>query len=363
MLKSAMINRIFLHRHIFFSLVLILFCHSNSSFSQSLAPDTSNGSFGLFSNDEPLEITLQFDLSTYIRKKPKEEYLPGKITFHPGSADSLTRDIRLRTRGEFRNVQCYYAPLELNFRNADFGYTDLDGIRRIKMVSQCGFGRESEKYVLIEYLIYKMFSALTDTSFRVRLMTVNYIDSENKQKPYTHFGFFIEPVKMLADRTNSVEIESRALTQKTVYPNMIDRIAIFNYMIGNFDWAVPNQHNIKTFKPRVFDSEYLVTAVPYDFDFTGLVDAAYAIPDDKITGTTTIRERIFLGVCRSREVYQQALEEFLDKKDEFYSLVNEFPYLDAKQKKKVIRYLDSFYDQCTGKQNILNVFLNSCKNF
>ena len=26
---------------------------------------------------------------------------------------------------------------------------------------------------------------------------------------------------------------------------MMDRIAIFNYMIGNTDWSVPNQHNVK----------------------------------------------------------------------------------------------------------------------
>jgi hypothetical protein len=231
------------------------------------------------------------------------------------------------------------------------------------MVSQCSSGSESEKYLLKEYLIYKMFSAMTDTSFRVRLLTINYIDTENKKKPFTQFGFFIEPVDMLAARTNSVEIESRALNQKTIYPHIIDRIAIFNYMIGNFDWAVPNQHNIKTFKSLKIDSVYLAVAVPYDFDFTGLVDAGYAIPDDKITGTTSIRERIFLGVCRSREVYQKDLEEFLEKKEEFYKLINEFPYLDEKQKKDMIYYLDTFYEQCTGRQKILNVFLNSCKNF
>ena len=356
-------NRIFFRSQIIAFLVLLLFSRGLTSVAQSSIRDTSNASFGLFANEEPLEITLQYDLTTYLRKKPREEYLNSKITFHPGTADSLTRDIKLRTRGVFRHTQCYYPPIELNFRNAGFGYSDLDSIRRLKMVPQCNSGRDSERYVLIEYLIYKMFSTLTDTSFKVRLLKVNYIDSENRQKPFTQFGFFIEPVKMLAARTNSVEIESRALTQKTVYPNMIDRIAIFNYMIGNFDWAVPNQHNIKTFKPMVFDSEYLVTAVPYDFDFTGLVDASYAIPDDKITGTTSIRERIFLGVCRSREEYQQALVEFLEKKDEIYGMINEFPYLDDKQKKKMTYYLDTFYEQCTGKQRIVNVFLNSCKDF
>lgn len=356
-------NRIYVRSCVIAFLVLPLFCQNSISVAQTSLRDASNPRFGLFENEAPLEITLQFDLSTYLRTKPKEEYMKGKITFHPGSADSMTRDIRLRTRGIFRNAECYYAPLELNFKDAGFGYSDLDSIRKIKLVPQCKPDTESEKNVLIEYLIYKMYSAMTDTSFRVRLLTVNYIDSEKRRKPFTQFGFFIEPTQMLAGRTNSVEIESRALNQKTIYPHMIDRVAIFNYMIGNFDWAVPNQHNIKTFKPLVFESVYLATAVPYDFDFTGLVDAEYAVPDDKITGTTSIRERIFLGVCRSREVYQKDLDEFLEKKDEFYGLINEFPYLNAKQKKNMIYYLDTFYEQCTGKQKILNVFLKSCKNF
>ncbi len=356
-------TRIIARNYIIVFLVLSLFCQNSITVAQPLVPKTSTPSFGLFKSDAPLEISLQFNLSTYLRTKPKEEYMKGKITFYPGRADSITRDIRLLTRGIFRNAECYYAPLELNFKNAHFGYSDLDSIRKIKLVPQCKPDTESEKNVLIEYLIYKMFSAMTDTSFRVRLLTVNYIDTENKKKPFTQFGFFIEPVHLLAARTNSIEIESRALNQKTIYPHMIDRVAIFNYMIGNYDWAVPNQHNIKVFKPLVFDTVYLAAAVPYDFDFTGLVDAEYAVPDDKITGTTSIRERIFLGVCRDREVYQKDLEEFLEKKGEFYRLINEFPYLNAKQKKNMIYYLDTFYEMCTGKQKILNVFLKSCKNF
>jgi hypothetical protein len=356
-------SRIFFLSKAIVFLAVTLFCLNNNTLAQPSVRDTLNPSYGLFKNEEPLEITLQFDLAAYLRTKPKEEYLKGIITFKPGTANSMTRDIRLRTRGVFRNLECYYAPIELNFKDADFGYTDMDSIGKLKMVVQCMPGSESEKNVLTEYLIYKLFAALTDTCFRVRLLTVNYTDSEGKKKPFTQFGFFIEPTQMLAARTNSVEIKSRALNQKTIYPSMIDRIAIFNYMIGNYDWAVPNQHNIKIFKPMVIESEYLVTAVPYDFDFTGLVDAGYAIPDDKITGTTSIRERIFLGVCRSREVYQKDLEEFLEKKDELYRLINEFPYLDARQKKDMIYYLDTFYDECTGKQRVISVFLRSCKNF
>lgn len=344
-------------------LTLAVCCQNIDAAVQPATPDSSLKSFRLFEDDTILDITLQFDLNTYLKAKPKEEYLKGKITFHPGMTDSITRDIRIRTRGVFRNMWCFYAPLELNFNNADFGYSDLDSIGKIKLVPQCTSTSESAKYVLIEYLIYKMYSVMTDTSFRVRLLNINYIDSENRRKPFTQYGFLIEPLKMLNARTNSVEVVSRGVTQKSIYPGVMDRVAIFNYMVGNYDWAVPNRHNIKVIRPLTFDNLNLAVAVPYDFDWTGLVNASYAIPDDKITGTTTVRERIFLGVCRSREDYRKGLEQFLEKKDEFYRLINEFPYLNEKQKRDMIYYLDEFYELCSGRQRILEVFLNSCKDF
>ena len=344
-------------------LTLAVCCQNSDAAFQHALPDSSIKSFRLFEDDTILDITLQFDLTTYIKTKPKEEYLKGKITFHPGMTDSITRDIRIRTRGVFRNMWCFYAPLELNLNNADFGYSDLDSIGKIKLVPQCTSTSESEKYVLIEYLIYKMYSVMTDTSFRVRLLNINYIDSENRRNPMTQYGFLIEPLKMLNARTNSVEVVSRGVTQKSIYPGVMDRVAIFNYMVGNYDWAVPNRHNIKVIRPLTFDNLNLAVAVPYDFDWTGLVNASYAIPDDKITGTTTVRERIFLGICRSREDYRKELEQFLEKKDEFYRLINEFPYLNEKQKRDMIYYLDEFYELCSGRQRILEVFLNSCKDF
>jgi hypothetical protein len=344
-------------------LVLPVYYQNSVSGTEVSFPDTTYTSFRLFEDETPLKITLIFDLSTYLKTKPREEYLKGKITFNPAQPDSITRNIRIRTRGIFRHEWCYYAPIELNFKNADFGFSDLNSLNKIKLVPQCTAGSESEKNVLVEYLIYKMFNVMTDTSFRVRLLTINYVDSENKKKPFTQYGFFIEPLKMVAARTNSVEIVSRALNQKSIYPGIMDRIAIFNYMIGNYDWAVPNQHNIKVLKSLVFDTLKLAAAVPYDFDFTGFVNAGYAIPDDKITGTTNIRERIFLGVCRSREVYQNDIKKFLQKKDEFYRIINEFPYLNTKQKKDLTLYLDEFFVQCTGKQKILDVFLDNCKHF
>jgi len=344
-------------------LVLLVIGHDNYSLAQTAIPESSKKSFKLFEEDKLIQITLRFDLTAYFRTKPRKNYLPANLTFHLSKTDSINKDIRLRTRGVFRNEYCVYPPIELNFKKTNFGYTDLNRISKIKMVSPCRGNKENEDYVLREYLAYKLLNILTDTSFRVRLLTVNYIDTKNKRKPVRLYGFFVEPVNMLTERTNSIQIKSRAVNQKSIVPMVMDRLAIFNYMIGNYDWAVPNQHNILIIKPLVFEASGLGIAIPYDFDWTGLVNPDYAVPAENV-GTQNVRERIFLGVCRSKEIYQKDLQIFLKKKEEFYKAINEFPYLNQGVKKDLIGYLNSFYDMIEGRRDyILEVLLSSCKKF
>jgi hypothetical protein len=336
---------------------------NNYSQAQTASSDSSRKSFRLFEDDKIIEITLRFDLSTYFRTKPKNDYLKAKIIFHLSNTDTISRDINLRTRGIFRNRYCTFPPIELNLKKAHFGYTDLDKISKLKMVPECSFSSDNKDYVLKEYLAYKLFNVLSDTSFRVRLLTVTYLDTQKKRKPIQQFGFFIEPVEMVTARTNSMHIKSRTLNQKNIVPRIIDRLAIFNYMIGNYDWSVPGLHNVLVIKPLVIESTGLGIAIPYDFDWTGLVNADYAIPKEEM-GTQTVRERLFRGICRSKEVYLKDLELFSEKKDEFYRVINEFPYLDQREKKDATDYLDGFFNQLAGrKDNIIYILTNTCKSF
>jgi hypothetical protein len=343
--------------------VLLLQMQSNISYAQTPASDTSKKSFKLFEEDKIIEISLRFDLSTYFRSKPQKEYLKTNITFHLSKTDSISQDIRLKTRGIFRNRYCMFAPIELNFKKADFGYSDLNSISKLKLVPQCGPGKDDEDYVLREYIAYKLFNVLTDTSFRVRLLKVNYLDSEKKKKPVTQYGIFIEPVDMLMARTNCIEIKSAALNQKSIIPKIMDRFAIFNFMIGNYDWSVPGRHNVTVLKSKSYEPTGLGIAVPHDFDWTGLVNPTYAIPTEEI-GTENVRERIFMGVCRTKEIYSKDLDLFLEKKPEFYKVINESPYISQKVKKDMTGYLDGFFDQLYGqKDRILFNFMNMCKKF
>lgn len=356
-----------MNKKILFKICLVILFASpaagqkDSAAMQVAVNDIPDKHFGLFEEDELLEITLRFDLSTYFRKKPRD-YLKANITFHFSKTDSVNADIRLRTRGEFRNQYCTFAPISLNFKKADFGYKDLNKISQIKLVPECSSGGENSNYVLREYLIYKMFNLFTDTSFRVRLLTVNYIDTERKRKPISQYGFFIEPLEMLTKRTSTVEVKSLSLTQKNIIPRIVDRLAIFNYMIGNYDWGVPGQHNVKVIKPLVLDPAGLAIAIPYDFDWTGLVNPSYAFPGENV-GIQNIRERMFVGICRTREVYQKALEIFSEKKEDFYKVIEEFPLLNKREKRDMIVYLDGFFDQMDGKSRLIDTLLDTCKNF
>jgi hypothetical protein len=167
---------------------------------------------------------------------------------------------------------------------------------------------------------------------------------------------------MLGERTKSTPIDAINLNQKHIMPEMMDRLAIFNYMIGNTDWSVPNQHNCKILSTMVFSGSSGGIIVPYDFDYSGLVDADYAIPHESL-GIESVRERLYLGICRSEDVFINALKEFSDKKEEFYKVIKDFKLLSEKEKTNMIRYLDSFYAGFDKRNSIVSNLVNECKSY
>jgi hypothetical protein len=75
------------------------------------ASSSLENSIMLFEGDELLSISLRFDLTNYTRKKPTADYLKAVITFHLNEKDSINKNIRLLSRGVFRNENCYLPPM------------------------------------------------------------------------------------------------------------------------------------------------------------------------------------------------------------------------------------------------------------
>jgi hypothetical protein len=225
------------------------------------------------------------------------------------------------------------------------------------MVTHCKTG--NEKYLFKEYLIYKLYNVLTDLSFRVRFISVEYLNTYKKSKPINTYAFIIEPVDMLTSRTNTVEEKSPDVSQRNIIRESLDRVAIFSYMIGNTDWSVGGQHNCKVLLPPNVSKPYPGTLVPYDFDYAGLVDADYAVPAENL-GLKSVRERHYDGMCRSEDEIINSLREFTEKKEEFYRVINEFNLLSDKAKKEMIGYLDSFYSRFDKRNSIVTDILRDC---
>jgi hypothetical protein len=321
--------------------------------------------FSLFEFDNIICLDLRFDLTNYLKKNAAGTSQSAVMVFNPGTPDSLVKDVTISTRGTFRREHCSLAPMEITFKRSVYAYPDTGKIKKIKLVSTCQFGNRNDEYVLREYLVYRMFNALTDSSFRVRLVKITYIDTKKNRKPVEMYGFFIEPKNIMATRLNSVVVNNMNLTQKDIDLTAMDKVSVFNYMVGNWDWAVQSLHNVVILKSMRYSPTSLGVAVPYDFDLTGIVDPDYNVPPPE-TGLKSNRDRRFMGICRQKEVYFAELKWFKGEKEKLYSLVNDFQYLKPVARKDITTYLDSFFDQLIrpkSTDNLVGLFLTNCLKY
>ncbi len=135
-------------------------------------------------------------------------------------------------------------------------------------------------------------------------------------------------------------------------------MAIFQYMIGNTDWSVWVQHNIKLLKE---DNSDLPIVVPYDFDWSGLVNAPYAVPAE-ILPIETVKTRLYRGFCKPDAELQPALDEFRQRKDEIYRTCNSVPFLTEKELKKVLQYIDDFFKIIENPKKVKSEFHQKCRS-
>ena len=89
-----------------------------------------------------------------------------------------------------------------------------------------------------------------------------------------------------------------ACQRRRIEPRAAARFAMFNYMIGNLDWSVRAgpQGDSCCHNGRLVGGGPLLTPVPYDFDFSGLVDAPYATPPEGFK-INSVRQRLYRGYC------------------------------------------------------------------
>lgn len=323
--------------------------------------DTQDVKVTLFDSDDLFEIFLSFDITKYKKEKMSDEYLDAKLKYVESVNDTIEKNIKVKPRGNIRrSAICDFPPLMINFRIKDPSESKFAGINKLKFVTYCKLGFED--YILREYLVYKLYNVITDYSFRVRLFKINYINTAKEKKPVVQYGFAIEPVRQLEKRTKTQEIIYSGLTQKNIRKDILDRAALFNYMIGNTDWAVPIAHNIQLmYQPDVPENEVNL-AIPYDFDYAGIVNTDYAVPFDRLPIEST-RQRLYMAVCRSDESFLKMINEFVQKKEALLRVINDFPYLNPRSKKDMTTYIEGFFSLVNKRNTLLSSLKTDCAWF
>lgn len=320
------------------------------------AQDDKDVLFGLFEDEDILNLSLRFDIGTFMKEKPEDEYLDAEMTIYAGDNDSIYEDISISARGNYRRRNCEFPPIMLNFNGIETGYKDLDDLKKVKLVTHCQLEAIYDIYLLREYLIYKIYNIISDYSFRVRLMNIRYFDI-NADTLYTNTkGFIIEPVNSLEDRFGEEEIEDIEIETQGIEDELLLRLSLFQYLIANSDWYISTMHNLKVFGNK--DSLKNLIVVPYDFDYTGWVDTHYAYAREDL-GLEDIRDRAFYGPCRSAEEYRPVLNYFLQVEDIIIDTIKDFEYLKGTEKRDLIQFVKSFY-RLYRNDEIIDICLNPC---
>lgn len=340
-------------RKLFFTIIVSSFV-ATSLLAQKQTPAIDKVKF--FTDETVLNAVLAMDINKLLNGKSKPTYLPATFTCKPGDS-SITEQIRIIARGKMRREICYMPPLKLDFHNNTS--PKLYTLNSLKLVSACKPNDIHDQLLLKEYLVYKIYNLITEKSFRVRLLKLVYEDSRGKKKPISQHAFFIEDTKDLAKRNNCKEIKNIKMYGQDTDRKQFTIFAIFEYMIGNTDWGVSANHNTQLIFSRK-DSTARPFVIPYDFDYSGMVDADYAVPDEKLE-ISNVRQRLYRGFPRNMPELEEAIAIFRGQKEKIYSLIRNFELLTSRNRENIIDYLDDFYKTINNSREVKSVFIDNAR--
>lgn len=314
-------------------------------------------SIRFFTDESVVDMTLTTDIRKMQGEKGEDVYQPASLVCRFADSTVIREDIRVAPRGHFRRQYCNIPPIMMNFRNASS--PTLAPLGKLKLVIGCGTNGNDEQLLLKEYLAYKIYNLLEDKSFRVRLVRMNYVDTRGKFKPFSQYAFLIEDDSDMAARNNCVKKPKAAYAMESTNRELMTKVAVFEYMISNGDWSVPNNHNIRLIynKDNQFELPY---AVPYDFDHSGFVNASYATPNE-LLGTETVTQRVYRGFPRTMEELQAVFDVFRAKKPAIMKLVADFSLLNSRNRKEITAYLEEFYEIINDSRRAKSIFIDNAR--
>jgi hypothetical protein len=316
-----------------------------------------------------LRIEADFDALKDDRDDENEER-PGQVYLIRADGTEVPFPVQIRTRGRFRlqSNTCDFPPLRLNFRKGQVEESLFDGQDKVKLVTHCRGGDQYEQNVVKEYLVYRLYNVLTPLSFQVRMARITYVDTSGEDDPVERLAFFIEMEESLAERLAGVIVPEEE-QESGIHPARVTndhalRVSLFQYMVGNTDFSMYGSLSGTRSPPHnsvpVERESGGIVPVPYDFDWTGLVNARYARPDPSL-GTRNVRQRVFRGLCRPGVDYASYYAFFQSHRAELTATVADEPLLGEDEREDTLEYLDDFWETIENERNARRRIEEACR--
>jgi hypothetical protein len=310
----------------------------------------------LFDSDDVLQLTLRTDLKKLLRDRGNDSQYHRATINYQEDGNNMDIPIRVKTRGNFRKKagNCQYPPLLLNFAKSRTPNNSVFmGQDKLKLVTPC----RGENYVIQEYLVYKLYNIITPKSFKARLVQMTLEDTLKAKSSAPLYGILLEEENQMAIRNLSESVNQIGLRPQDLPQNEFLKMAVFQFMIGNTDWSIQFQQNIKLINDGT--NTYPIP-VPYDFDHAGIVRAPYAKPTPELNMSSTL-ERRYRGYCmQDMNQFEPIFETFNALKDKFYKFYEDNPLLSSGYRKLTIKFLDEFFQTINNPKKASQAFLYPC---
>lgn len=312
----------------------------------------------LFEDESPLNVRLEGPWSkVQADRGGNPAYHPVLMRYTDGNGVEQQFGVQVKVRGNYRrdSAICGFPPLRVKFDKDEDLPLPFSGQKKLKMITHCS----SDEYILKEYYLYKVYQLLHPLSFRVRLMKVEYVDSEGVLPTEQHFAFFLEDDGDLADRLGASKVEEGAsINSSTVDQDALLSVHLFNFLIANLDFDITVRQNVEVITNP--DRSGRPVVVPYDFDWSGMVDAPYTKLSFEVGESSYDKRQRYRVLCQQEEIVQAKLDHFLAQQKAIEALYRNSPYLSQATIDESVKNLRKGFKQMERAKNVAEMFLKNC---
>lgn len=245
---------------------------------------------------------------------------------------------KVRTRGHMRLTICSFPPLKIKLDKealAKYGYSSSN---EVDVVHHCHETDFNDQLLLREFMVYKIWELISPYYFKTQLVRLHYINPDGSDAHTTAYAFLKESTEGLVDRFDGREIKLSVIGKSAVEHSPFLLFCLFEYMVGNTDWYIPTRHNIEF---AGIPGNKLLIAIPYDFDYSGIVNAPYAVPHETLNASD-VKIRYYQGWCEPEAEVRKQLQKILDQKENILSMPYHIQGMDDKSIRFCVDYLQDF---------------------